>query len=137
MINETATTLELSSFSSIKSLNKKPRIKAGITPIIVFIHMSMVSFFRDLSTSSMIHNFFQKYINTDPIAPTWINISKVLENFSSEKVANSFTRIRCPVLDTGKNSVNPSTMLRMSATSHSLIGTVVCGYDYFLFMKMA
>src|SRR3954470_606341 len=43
-------------------------------------------------------------------------------HFSASKPSNSVARIRCPVEETGRNSVTPSTMPRMIAISRMDIG---------------
>jgi hypothetical protein len=48
------------------------------------------------------------------MAPDWMTISKSLPR-SSLKLSRSPARIRCPVLEIGRNSVRPSTTPRMSA----------------------
>ena len=52
------------------------------------------------------------------IAPNWIIISKALPR-SSLKFNRSPTKIKCPVLEIGKNSVRPSTTPKMRALNKS------------------
>src|SRR4249919_422999 len=48
------------------------------------------------------------------IAPSWM-MTLNAAHFSASKPSNSVARIKCPVEETGKNSVTPSTMPRMMA----------------------
>src|SRR5260370_42201027 len=48
------------------------------------------------------------------IAPSWM-ITLNAAHFSASKPSSSVARIKCPVDDTGRNSVTPSTMPRMMA----------------------
>ena len=56
--------------------------------------------------------------HTAKIAPNWIMISKALPR-SSLKFSRSPTKIKCPVLEMGKNSVRPSTTPKMRALNNS------------------
>ena len=49
------------------------------------------------------------------IAPNWIRTAKLLPKSSSLKPKNRCISKRCPVDETGMNSVNPSTTPRMIA----------------------
>jgi hypothetical protein len=51
---------------------------------------------------------------TARMAPDWMTISNSLPR-SSLKLSRSPARIRCPVLEIGRNSVKPSTTPRISA----------------------
>src|SRR5262249_40277322 len=53
------------------------------------------------------------------MAPSWISTTNVLPNWSSSKPKNRSSSRRCPVDDTGKNSVRPSTMPRTTALKRS------------------
>ena len=61
---------------------------------------------------------------TARIAPDWMTISNSLPR-SSWKSSRLAARIRCPVLETGRNSVRPSTTPRMAAFSNSTGSTAV------------
>src|SRR5215471_9251993 len=53
------------------------------------------------------------------MAPSWIKTANVLPKFSSANPKKWSTNSRCPVEDTGMNSVNPSTTPRMVALMRS------------------
>ena len=55
------------------------------------------------------------------MAPNWIITLKAFENSGGSSFTNSFTKIRWPVDDTGKNSVTPSTMERIKTFKNSII----------------
>src|ERR1700712_3161191 len=60
------------------------------------------------------------------MAPTWISAVKAVPPGSSSCRPSSFsTMVRCPVLDTGRNSVSPSTMPSSRASSR-FIGAGPC-----------
>ena len=99
----------------MKSSNKNPKIPAGITPTITFNHKSIVFFFCCLDLFELKGFSFSKYnTTTDRIAPSWIITLKLFEKDCGFRETNSFTKIRCPVLLTGRNSVTPSTILKIN-----------------------
>jgi hypothetical protein len=51
---------------------------------------------------------------TAKIDPSWITTSKTLASFEENSIKCP-NRIKCPVLEMGKNSVSPSTMPRKNA----------------------
>src|ERR1700680_653581 len=53
------------------------------------------------------------------MAPNWISTAKVLPKSSSSKPKKRWTSRRCPVEDTGTNSVRPSTTPRKNALNRS------------------
>src|ERR1700730_13165548 len=53
------------------------------------------------------------------MAPNWIRTAKVLPKSSSSNPKNRCTSKRCPVEDTGRNSVKPSTTPRTNALRKS------------------
>src|SRR6266536_565497 len=53
------------------------------------------------------------------MAPSWISTAKLLPKVSSPKPKKCWTSSRCPVEDTGTNSVSPSTMPRIVAVNTS------------------
>src|SRR3954453_5992221 len=55
------------------------------------------------------------------IAPSWM-MRLNAAHFSGSKPSSSVARIKCPVEETGRNSVTPSTMPRMIAISRIGIG---------------
>src|SRR3546814_17889566 len=57
------------------------------------------------------------------IAPGWIAMLNTA-HFDASYPSNSVARIRCPVDDTGRNSVSPSTMPRMIAVSQIIGGSL-------------
>src|SRR5262249_30395010 len=53
------------------------------------------------------------------MAPNWISTAKVLPKSSSSKPKKRCTNSRCPVEETGRNSVSPSTTPRTNALNRS------------------
>src|SRR5512142_2838945 len=96
-------------------MNRKPRIAAGRKATIRFTAKrreagSVVTLVSACPSRA-------RYSHTTArIAANWMAISNTLA-LSSLNPSRSPARIRCPVLDTGRNSVRPSTMPRMSACS--------------------
>ncbi len=59
---------------------------------------------------------FQKKMSTAMIAPTWMTaVNAVMDGSSMDRPSILATMVRCPVEETGRNSVRPSTMPRMIA----------------------
>src|SRR5882757_7735684 len=63
------------------------------------------------------------------MAPNWISTAKVLPKSSSAKPKKRCTSSRCPVEDTGMNSVRPSTIPRMMALMMSKVMKCSSGRD--------
>src|SRR5215831_19931041 len=59
------------------------------------------------------------------MAPNWISTAKVLPKSASSKPKKRCTSSRCPVEETGRNSVRPSTTPRTNALNRS---NVMSGY---------
>ena len=119
--NATATIYGLKSLSSIYFPTVAPIISAGITPTSVFhqsIHVAVFS--DDVLEGPKGTSLFQKYITTAKMAPSCITTSNI---WAKEPVnpIKLFTKIRCPVDDIGRNSVNPSTIPRIIALIKSFM----------------
>ena len=60
----------------------------------------------------------RKYRNVATIAPNWmIAVYAVTAGSSTSSPSSCSATVRCPVLDTGRNSVRPSTMPSRTAST--------------------
>lgn len=118
-----ATIQGLNNVFSMRPANKAPKIIAGSMPMIVLYQMLNVSLFLSRSFVNG-QSFFLKYTKTARIAPSCITISNSKVNSLLNDI-NWFARIRCPVEEIGKNSVNPSTSPNIIALSVSKIINVI------------
>jgi len=104
----TATVTGLNSFSSMKSFARNPTMAAGRKAMTRFrISRCDLRLPGAVRTTSTI---FARYSHTTArMAPSWMNTSKVFAPCHASKPRNRPAMIRCPVEDTGMNSVAPST----------------------------
>ncbi|EEL57100.1 Undecaprenyl-diphosphatase [Bacillus cereus Rock4-2] len=106
--------------------NNTPSTPAGIIPIIICNKFNDgPSFTFPIPTND--HNRFQNTTTTAKIDPNWITTSKTFALSSSNPIKCP-VKIICPVDDTGRNSVNPSTApmikpINQSATSSASLIT--------------
>ena len=63
---------------------------------------------------------------TDKIAPNWIAMVKVLVNSASAIPIKEEPIIICPVEETGKNSVNPSIIPKITASIIVIMIRIIC-----------
>src|SRR5919197_3573997 len=109
MINASATGTGRKRYCLMKPPNKSPSTAAGMKATSRFLH----------SFGSMRKNRARYSHTTASIAPVWITTSKTLSR-SPLAPSRSLTRMRCPVLEIGRNSVIPSTTPRINALMTSV-----------------
>ena len=110
--------------SSICALNSSPAMTAGIVPMTSSQIMRASSSIRDPrseirnasgSAAIILMISARKYTTTASRVPMWHATSNDSPNLSPSKPKNARARIRCAVLETGRNSVRPWTMPRSAA----------------------
>jgi hypothetical protein len=116
-----ATTTGVNRFSLIALPSSSPSTTAGRKPISTLSTSRRALGWRG-SATRVAWIFCQYTRITAKIAPVWIAMSNTLA-FSSSKPSSAPARIRWPVDEIGRNSVNPSTMPMIAALASKTIST--------------
>ena len=114
-MNAAATGTGAKSFALIAFAKTRPSTAAGRNAMKRFATKRCAA--RSLKTPRATSKSLTRYSqHTARIAPAWITISKSFA-FSPVYPRSEPATIRCPVDETGRNSVRPSTMPRIAATT--------------------
>ena len=132
--------IDNSLFLLFKNFSKKMRIIPPIKRVITGINgLTSKYFLMNLYSSNpvnaegknpiiksghnfrLFHNDFPYMTKTADMAPNWITISKVVKKFDWGIFNKKAVKIKCPVEDTGRNSVIPSTIDRIRTSAGFII----------------
>ena len=116
--------------SSIWSLKRKPKIAIGIVPSPMYQPMRASSDERSSGSRRLRSQVVairqrssRKYRSTAAIVPSWVTAVNAAPGSSQPRKAGTIRR--CPVLETGRNSVRPWTMPRTMAWKASMSAATI------------